>query len=65
MTTTAKQIGTQIGKAIARDTIADSMPHVWTGIDPQDADQIPKGMDINEVEQHAKEAFLDAIAKAE
>ena len=29
-------IGTKIGQAIARDVIADDLPRVWTGIEPQD-----------------------------
>ena len=60
--TTAKEIGTQIGNAIARDVLADDMPRTWTGLDAQDGDQIPEGMDRDEVERHAKAAYLSRIA---
>lgn len=38
---TIEQVGTRIGKAIARDAIADDMNRQWTGLDDQDVDQIP------------------------
>ena len=38
--TNATEIGTRIGKAIARDVIADDLPREWTGLDDQDGDQI-------------------------
>src|SRR5262245_5700224 len=37
---TAQEIGAYIGKAIARDVKAEGMPRAWTGLDPQDADQL-------------------------
>ena len=36
----AVAIGTRIGRAIARDVLADDMPREWTGFDPQDGDQL-------------------------
>lgn len=38
--TDAQVIGERIGRAIARDVIREDMPREWTGIDPQDADQL-------------------------
>lgn len=38
--TTAKQIGEKVGRAIARDVLADGLPREWTGLDPQDGDQL-------------------------
>lgn len=37
---TPEQVGTRVGAAIARSVAAEDMPREWTGIDPQDADQI-------------------------
>jgi hypothetical protein len=59
---TTQEIGTRIGKAIARDVIAEDMPREWTGLDPQDADQIPDGMDRDAVEAVAKEVYEREIA---
>jgi len=58
--------GTKIGRAIARDVIADGMPREWTGLDPQDADQIPAGLaDLaDEIKNAARAAYLDAIRRA-
>ena len=58
---TAVTIGTRIGRAIARDVIADNMPREWTGLDPQDVDQIPEGMDAGAVEAVARRVYLEAI----
>lgn len=59
----ATEIGTKIGKAIARDVIADGLPREWTGLDPQDADQIPEGVDVAEVERIAREVYEAELAK--
>jgi hypothetical protein len=45
-----EQIGIRIGRAIAHDTLADDLPRGWTGLDPQDVDQIP-----DELREHAAE----------
>ena len=59
---TTQEIGTFIGRAIARDVLADSdLPWEWTGIDPQDADQIPEGIDREEVERIAEQVYQSAI----
>jgi hypothetical protein len=60
-TETAEQIGQRIGRAMARDVIAEGMPRDWTGLDPQDADQIPAGVDHDPIEAAAKAAYLTAI----
>lgn len=39
-TETPEQVGTRVGAAIAHDLAREDMPWGWTGIDPQDADQI-------------------------
>ena len=38
--TTQTRIGATIGKAMARDVLAEDMPREWTGLDPQDADEL-------------------------
>jgi hypothetical protein len=63
-TTNETTIGERIGEAMARDVIADGMSQEWTGLDPQDADQIPAGMDLDAVERIARDAYLRAIAKS-
>jgi len=60
---TIEEIGTQLGMAIARDVIADGMDTQWTGLDAQDGDHIPPGMDRDAVEDVAKVTYLAAIAK--
>jgi hypothetical protein len=59
--TTTQELGRRIGKAIARDVLADNLDRTWTGLDAQDADQIPEGMDRDEIEEAAKAAYLEAI----
>jgi hypothetical protein len=39
MTETPQEIGRRIGRAMARDAIAEGMPSGWTGLDAQDADR--------------------------
>ena len=36
----ASTVGKRIGKAIAKDVLAEGMPRQWTGLDPQDGDQL-------------------------
>lgn len=66
--TNAKEIGTLIGKAIARDHIAEKMVG-WVGINDQDGDQLtaagiqPGTAAWNEAEIAAKEAYELAVAK--
>ncbi len=67
---TNARIGERIGRAIARDTLAEKMPHDWTGIDAQDGDQFqlagiaPDTPEWREAEAEAELAFRTAIAKA-
>lgn len=61
-TETIWTVGARIGAAIARDVRAEDMPREWTGLDPQDADQIPEGMDAGEVEDIARRFYLRAIS---
>jgi hypothetical protein len=58
---TPSGLGAAIGRAMARDVLADHMPREWTGLDPQDADRIPEGMDFDAVEAAAKAAYLGAL----
>ena len=58
---TPEQVGRAIGRAIDRVVIAEGMTREWSGLDPQDADQIPEGMDLAAVEAAAKAAYLAAI----
>lgn len=60
---TAESIGREIGRAIARDVVAAGMPREWTGLDPQDADRIPPGIDIDidDVERHARAAYRECL----
>ena len=36
----AVEAGRAVGRAIARDVIAEDMPREWTGLDAQDGDQL-------------------------
>lgn len=59
---TAQTIGERIGKAIARDTKANpEYPREWTGIEAQDADQIPDGIDRKEVEAVAERVYREEM----
>lgn len=53
-----ERVGKFIGEAIAKDVVAEGMPREWTGLDPQDVDQIPDGMDHDAVERVAERAYL-------
>lgn len=63
-TTTPAALGTQIGRAIARDVLAEDMPRAWTGLDAQDGDRlIAAGIQPDTdawavAEQAAREAYL-------
>ena len=63
--TTTREIGERIGRAIARDVLAEDMPHTWSGLDAQDGDQIPDGMSVEEVELYAGAAYHEALAEAD
>jgi hypothetical protein len=55
-TSRAVEVGTRVGAAIARDVIRENMPREWTGIDPQDADQITaSGIEYGSPEYRAAE----------
>ena len=60
-TETPKSVGGRIGRAIVRDVIADGMPRRWTGMDAQDQDQVPAGMDLETVAMYARLAYMRAI----
>lgn len=63
----AREVGTRIGRAIARDVLADDMPREWTGLDAQDGDQLttagilPHTAAWEWAEQCAKAAYLEAV----
>ena len=38
--TKSELIGIRIGRAIARNVLAEDLPRAWTGLDPQDGDQL-------------------------
>lgn len=65
----ATEVGTKIGRAIARDVLADDMPREWTGIDPQDGDIAteaginPDTAEWNEMESSAEKAYLAMLAE--
>lgn len=67
---TQTRIGADIGRAIARDVLASNMPQEWTGLDPQDADELTAAgiendtMEWIEAEGAAKAAYLDALKSA-
>ncbi len=54
----AGKLGELIGRAIARDVIAEKMPSEWSGLDPQDADLIPSDLSEPMVEIIAAKAKL-------
>lgn len=56
----ARTIGTLIGRAMARDVIAEDMAREWTGLGAQDVDMVPDGIDVPLVGTAAREAY-DAI----
>ena len=64
----ATEIGTRIGRAIARDVLADDLPREWTGLDAQDGDQLMAAGyrvgtdDWAAAESAAQTAYLAAIA---
>jgi hypothetical protein len=60
-----REIGIRIGRAIARDVIADAMPREWTGLDPQDADQIPADCRPEVVAVIARRSYLSRLAKTD
>lgn len=64
MMTTIEEIGTQLGMAIARDTMADKMPIQWSGLDAQDGDHIPPRMDNAAVEAVAKDVYFGELELA-
>lgn len=62
---TIETVGKRIGRAMAQSVLSEDMPREWTGLDPQDADQIPEGMDRDAVETVAEAEYLAAIEEAE
>ncbi len=62
--TRAEAAGRRVGRAIAQDAIASSMPREWTGLDDQDGDQFtaagiePNTPEWDEAEKVAKREFL-------
>jgi hypothetical protein len=62
----AIEIRTRVGRAMARDTIASDLPREWTGLDPQDADQltaaglVPGTPEWERAEAAAETAFVEA-----
>lgn len=68
---TARKIGLKIGKAIARDVLADDMPRTWTGLDAQDGDQLtaagiePNTIEWDEAEDAARQAYAAVMLTSE
>lgn len=66
--TTQTRLGANIGRAIARDALAEGMPHEWTGLDAQDGDELtavgilPGTVEWAEAEAAAKAAYEEATA---
>lgn len=61
---TIEQIGTRIGKAMARDNMADDLPVKWTGLTPVDHDCIPPGMDREAIEAIAQDVYFGELELA-
>lgn len=67
---TAKSIGEKIGRAMARDVLAEDMPREWTGLDAQDGDVAtgaglrPGTDEWEEMEQAARRAYKVALAES-
>lgn len=67
--TTAIEVGTRVGQAIARDTIANGYDRQWTGIDAMDGDVLtaagiePNTSEWAAAEKAAETAYLAAVAK--
>ncbi len=65
---TQTRLGADIGRAIARDVLADGMPQEWTGLDAQDGDEltaagiVPGTIEWAEAEGAAKAAYHAALA---
>lgn len=58
---TPAEVGTRVGRAIARSVIAEDLPRGWTGIDPQDGDQFTAaGIEPGTPEWAAAEAAAEA-----
>lgn len=66
-TTKAAEVGARVGRAIARDVLADGLPREWTGLDPQDGDQLtaagiePGTPEWDEAEAAAHEAYQEMV----
>ncbi len=65
----AAAVGTRIGNAIARDVLADDLPQGWSGLTPEDGDQLTAaGIEVDTPaweagEAAAKAAYLAAITE--
>lgn len=63
-----QQIGERIGKAIARDTLADGLDREWSGLTAADADQLaaagiePHSDDWDAAIEAARLAYLAEVA---
>lgn len=60
-------IGQRIGRAMARDTLADDLPREWAGLSPEDGDQLTAAgiePDTPEWSEAERAAYLAAIRKA-
>ncbi len=66
---TQTRIGAKIGRAIARDVLAENMPRDWTGLDAQDGDELTAAgimadsIEWAEAEAVAKAAYCEALAE--
>ena len=64
---TTFSVGTRIGFAIADTVLRENLPHEWTGLDPQDGDQLtsaglePKTPEWDIAEKAAENAYHQLI----
>jgi hypothetical protein len=62
LTTAQANAAYLVGKAIAKDVLREDMPRQWTGLDPQDADQLTAvGLEPRTPEWYEAESIALAI----
>lgn len=65
----ATEVGAKIGRAMARDVLAENMPSKWMGLDPQDADIAtddginPDTTEWVEMNSSAKKTYLSMVGE--
>jgi hypothetical protein len=58
---TVESVGTRLGNAIAQTVISEDLDREWTGLEAQDVDLIPAGMDRDAVEEVAERAYTETV----